>query len=417
MKKFDLDNLFKNALEEQEFNYDPQAFKEFQALSQKGKKKKRKFPFLWFFLGLLLFSSTGTFLLYNNKSKKDQILPSIDITQNRNHKTTIKESKPKVTEPINERSNISKNINNILSTNLNSSNNTNFKIVNPDKNRSTINSIDPSLSKAIMKNRQASSTPSHQRINNNNAVYSKPSYPNNKRSSIINASKTDLSPLPFLPILTQRLSNDNRSISLDQKAKLSAKELNKPSKKKVAYFLRTAIGRGELQSNHYDLGTGISIPLTSNFRLISGIDYRNIYADNLKPHRGFAQKFNITGSNFYHNSIEADQLHLFSIPLIVKYQYKKTSLSTGIQYSYLIGTRGTITDNKEGIENRKSTWIIETGINRNILQLQTGLSYDICSRWSLDLSYNYFVRSLFTEQNNIQKLSSVSLGVRYYLKK
>lgn len=419
MKKFDLDDLFKNALEEQDFNFDPQAFKEFQSLSNNKNEKKRRIPILWLFLGFTLLFSGGAYFLYNNATKRDITVASSDTssTDNNAYKPN-KKVLEQVSEATNHTPNISKNIlaKNVISSKTEVTNPTDLKL-----NRTNIKTYTSSTENLnIEKSKALGKTLTDQNIlvkNHINSHNSKFTYKSLQHTASVNAPNRGLLDISFLPSLNQILKDKKRSLSFNQKVKSLPSVIEKYCSKKDAYFLRASVGRGQLKSSHYSLGIGIAISLTERFGLESGLFYNYLSASKLKPHRGFAQKFNITGSNFYHNSIEADQLHLVSIPLSLKYKYKNISLSTGMQYSYLLGVRGTITDNKEGTEASRSTWIVETGIHRNIIHLQSGVSYDLCSRWSLDLTYDHYTRSLFTEQRNAQKLSSLKLGIRYYLKK
>jgi len=92
-------------------------------------------------------------------------------------------------------------------------------------------------------------------------------------------------------------------------------------------------------------------------------------------------------------------------------------ISTGALYSYIVGIKGTIRHNKNIVNENYSTWIVETGINQSILQWQSGITYDISNRWAVSLSYRHFMNSLFTDEINYQKLSSINLGAKFYLNK
>ena len=214
-----------------------------------------------------------------------------------------------------------------------------------------------------------------------------------------------------LPPLSVKAFSYNRSHESEKD--LSIKYKKKPSGK---FYLTGAYGLGNLASTNYEFGLGRKLSLNKYFGVDISAKYKTIAAPTLPRHRGFDTKYSRSDHTFFGNHIEADQMHYAAIPISFEIGLNRHRLNLGATYNRLFLVRGVITKDVGDIETSHSAWIVETGMNLNLLSTNISYGYQLNPSLQAYLNAEVFLTDTYNNETPIKhKFKTYNVGLKYYL--
>ncbi len=419
MKNKNLDNLFKDGLNQKSFDYDKNAWEEFKKLQRENQDNK-PIGILHFkrwigFLALLLIS-VSVFYTLNGTNK-------IIEKQSVSHLNNSIESQSKLKFTTKSESH---NTNNLSEAKL-GDDKSDINIAPPTKNKKIDNTRSTAQQKLLARktflsnnsNDNEEEIKSYLQLSGSplNTLHQKQAKADSAPNSVI-FQEEQKSSLPTLNILKSQLTQETQT----QKVKfLVPNDLVTIDRKTTSSLvLNGSTGIGSLAVKFYELGIGIVTPISEKLFLSLVPTIHFINARELPKHRGFDTKYSLVEETFFGQYIEVDQLHLIKIPISIGLNLnRRHKISLGMAYQYLAATRGTITKTIDNQEQRYKAWIIETGLNRNLVSTHLEYGYKINSSNEIFFQGEIFLNDLYNQNVDFQvsqRFKTIKLGMKHYFR-
>ncbi len=419
MKKFNIDELFRNSLDENIHDFQESSWENFKILREQETRKRRyRIFYLCFALIGIAFLSSGAYnKLLNKKDNSNKVvkkqetrlenksgsIQNLDAQKNVSEKSiTTFDQKIKVNQD-------EKSPNHIFETTK--------SLLNTSKGLNTIKTIN---------NKQF-----EDKLSNEVSFISRDSKPSFLIPQTIK-SKTEIAQLKtgdsydqlatLLPVKRIFLKTINRKkVALNlfpvlkkAKNKTKAKKLNIPK----GFLLGAGIAMGNEKHQQYFTSLQNRLSPFKNWSIDAGLQYSLTRAGDLPEHRKIDARYNFGTTSFYSSSIAADDLHHISIPIHLNRHFGKSQLSIGIDYRYLFLVRGTIISDESGMSVIKSTWIVEKGLYRHSANAILGYTYSLGNNFELQAGLQIGLRDIYEPAAIVnRKLNAGFIRLKYFLKK
>ena len=429
--KNNIDDLFKDGLNQNEFEYNEETWQGFKELHDAEKEDDRIIPPFFFreglILGLLILSIIGTIYFIENKNvPTDEAInqPTVNFSKKQSTQKNHRQNEnTQINNTIVNKESILKNKTNPESfensiANLNDEEavvptekiiknkegNRNIKSSKQIQDSSIIDFATYSLKKETTKQQNP---PASNRIN-----ILLP--PKEKRIEIVKQIKetnTTFNNFDLLPSLNLEIHNNSYTNNLERDFNVKLKK-----KEKGKFFVMGAYGIGNMDSKNYTFGIGRKFVLNNYIGFNIGAAYKHIAAATLPRHRGFDTKYSRSDQTFFGNHIEADRMHFATIPLSIEVGLKRHRLNFGGSYNRLFLVKGTIYKDVRNVEEAHSAWIVETGMNLNLFSTNISYGYQLNPSTRIFLNAEMFLTDTYnTEVAVSHQFNNYNLGLKYYL--
>jgi hypothetical protein len=398
----ELDNLIKNKLNNQTFEYEDSYWQQAEKMidAQRFETKKLVWYKSAFYVAVAtVFALMGWFLVENNKitspktalngNTENSQMPQIELN------SSAISSQPKASESkLSVKSNSINNKEN--STNVESNNDT--KIIRTAKNK--LQNIGPILGNDLIIKNEAITT---ENIVINNEVMVDLLQGKNAQKISLNllAPSFDFTQIDFIksPINYKNSLKLNSYFNASLEAGTNSFN-NTFSTNSFGYYVG-----GRL---YFDIG---------KFSLNTNLHYENIN-QNLAPREIINKTYDFT-SNTTKTSIKNQSIDYAIIGLNAMYPvYKNHSIGMGFQYAQLIKTNDLFTT--QNLENNtitnKSTNNYSNGINKSDIQFTLNYQYRFAKHLAVNATYFYGLNDVSTNETANYKNRGVKLGLQYIIK-
>jgi len=419
MKNNNIDNLFKDGLNQKSFDYDDNNWEAFKKLyDQEEDDKPGVFPIpkLGLALLIILFVTGLTFLNIDGSQTNN-------TDQHSSLQTNTKENPTKKHSTINNKISESKNL---KADNIRNKEVAQKATVVSQITKSELPSVSPQVNLPIttttfankyFKNEVKTTSPidledlksevQNQKIRNESSASRLIVAAPDRRSTSVKLQSLESNTLQLLSIPKNKIATLHNYISIDQR--------DSPT-----LFLLGAGGIGSLNNKFLEVGLGISIPIREKINITVAPSYHFIQASELPKHRGFDTKYSLVDGTFFGQHIEADQLHFFKLPISIGLQIdNRHQISLGLAYQYLMATQGTITKTIEGAKHSHKAWIIETGLNRNFFSTQLEYGFKISDSKEIFLEGELFLTDLYNQSVDLpvtHRFQSIKIGMKHFFR-
>lgn len=434
-----LDDFFKNKLQQRTFDYDESAWEDARLLIEADERsKKRRFLFFMFAsLGMLILVGISSYYFGKhtsipadktptninetykqpNNSNESKIIANSDsdegtlaadetpsaptdllATSNVFAKSSAKESVKHSAETIKNNSEIKTNIN-AKSKTGNKKNS--FNLSNAQGVANTTTTIYNST--AIV-------------TNPNTVTKATPKLSENQNDISIVDVQSEMSQLPLLDLQYLIVSNGNSDALKVELPALHKDVEGSPivdSSKKFFFGLRSGIGLVPLKFMDFEAGVELGYQINRNWSIAiqPKYQYQTLAQNTFDKSEINDFGFGLRSSAF---NLEAETIRSIHVPVMFSYsfgnqsmdltnpvssRYLKNKISLGVAYVMLDGVTGTITQSESAGETSvyQSGWLAENTINKHNAELMIGYDRYLSQRFSLGLQARYRVRDQFTE--------------------
>ncbi len=432
-----LDDFFKNKLQQRTFDYDESAWEDARLLIEADERSKKKRYFFLMFAGLSMLMLVGIAAYYLGKHTAIPTdTPSINSTSKQTN--TIDETKLIANSDYNEAIlaldealsttvDISVPTNDFAESNNSESDKSSAKTINTNSkiktNKNTKSKTGNKKNSFNLDNAQGVASTTTTIYNSttivtdpNLVIIATPKLSENQNDASIVDVQNELTQLPLLHLKFFTESNENSNALIVALPALQKDVEGSPitdSSNKFFFGLRSGVGLIPLKFMDFEVGVELGYQMNRNWSisLQPKYQYQTLAQNTFDKSEINEFGFGLRSSAF---NLEAETIRSLHVPIMLSYsfgnqstnladplssRYLKNKISLGVAYVMLDGVTGTIMQSEAAGESSvyQSGWLAENTFNRHNAELMIGYDRYLSRRFSLGLQARYRVRDQFTD--------------------